>query len=997
MIKKRKKIILLFCLLTMVTLVVADKVWAHDSALQQQLNQISEHDDKTQALAELSQLINVGDFDGAGQVRILLLQGRTLFLLHEYEEGIKVVQQARDIAAANVFLGLVAKANKLLGVLRHYQGELKSALIAYQQSLDYYETHQDLVANNFAIERANLLNNIALIYTSLGQASLALVNYKLAEPLYSAYGDEVDKVDIRYNIAVLHLSLKRFDSTISMLKETILKRQQLNDNLGVAKATATLGVAYKDSGQFKLAEENILAALTYFQQHDYKHDIAAQLHNISEVYNNIADVEQAIFYANKALNMSQQIGHQKAYAGSLQSLAKGYFYSGDLAEAEHYINESIAVAQKNDYQDLLTENLAISALVSASQHHFVEALAKQQRYRQKYLLAANNLLNEKLAEFESKQLSQKIVDLEQRRKLQTLEAVKTEQQRNLIILSVVFIFVVVFFIYRRYLEQRLTKELEWRVKQRTHELETLTHELEKANQVKSQFLANMSHEIRTPLTAIIGHAEALIYDDVDKSKFRQDIEVVHGNSLHLLDLINDILDLSRIEANKLELEIQPLDLSDLIQDLRDTFNAQAQQKNLVFTIAHQLPLPFVIEIDSLRLKQILLNLCANAIKFTEKGSVTLNITWLNDELVFTVTDTGIGLSEAHLAQVFEIFTQADNSISRRFGGSGLGLTLSNQLAKLMSGNIAVTSKLGHGSCFCLSLPCLHNICDNGVPLPSRLLANHDGKLFNGKILLAEDHGDNRRLIARLLTRLGLDTIVATNGKEAVAQCIKHQPDLVLLDIQMPEMDGVEAFQTLRDLGCTQPIYALTANAMSHEVSKYLDLGFTGHLKKPIERTAFIAAIAKHCTVCDERADASDSALIHTKLENFKSESSVLASNSIKKDIEKDIEQPALIARAEQSLLALDLSDLVAKFKANLSNDKRELILYRDNNDINKVAALAHRLAGAAQMFGFVELNQAASELELAIKKTTVIDEAAQLLISELMHCLIDEINLIEQQ
>ena len=976
MMERLKQIILLFFVLTISNLVGLNKAFAQHRSVEQQLSEIKQNTNKQQALLELSQLIQSPALNAAEKVLISLQQAKTLFTLHQYNQGIEIVQQARAIAVQADLSSLAAQANKMLGILLYYQGELKPALKAYQTSLAYYDDNQANAVNTFAIERANLLNNIALVYTSLGQPNLALVNYQLAEPLYARYGDETDKIDVRYNIAVLHISLKRFDSAIDMLIVIVKKRLQLQDDYGVAQAKATLGVAYKDSGQFELGIENILAALHYFQAHGYKHDIASQLHNMSEIYNDTFDIEQALFYGKQALAISKEIGHQKAYAGSLQSLAKASFYSGDLLQAEHYIERSVSVGENIDYQALLTENLAISALIYASKQEFVKALAHQRKYQYRYLLASNNLLNDKLAEFESVQLNQKIVDLEQRRKLQSLQSAKIEQQRNIIILALVLILVVVFFIYRRYLEKRLTQELEFRVKQRTRELEDLTHELAQANQVKSQFLANMSHEIRTPLTAIVGHSEAIIHGDIEKNKVQEDIAVIHGNSLHLLELINDILDLSRIEANKFELEIQPLDLTELIQDLAQTFTAQAQQKSLRFTIEHQLSLPFIIQVDSLRLKQILLNLCANAIKFTEKGQVTLDINWQNGQLIFTVTDTGIGLSKDHLARVFEIFTQADNSISRRFGGSGLGLSLSNQLAKLMSGNISVTSKLGQGSTFCLTLPCVHNNNDPVSTITDSPVEQDSATLFNCKILLAEDHDDNRRLIARLLSGLGLEVIVASNGKEAVQLCLAHQPNLVLLDIQMPEMDGVEAFKALRDLGYKQPIYALTANAMSHEVSQYLGLGFTGHLKKPIERQTFIATIAKYFTPqtgYNSSTDRQD------------------------KSAEQSFTSSDLVTKAEESLAQIDLSDLVSEFKINLSDDKRDLLVSSGDNDIEKQAYLAHRLAGAAQMFGFNELNQAAKELEIIIKRESATDKPDHVLISELAHCLVDEISLIEQE
>ncbi len=966
-------LLLLLLLLNLAGLFISSPVNAQASDLQGQLNKINQIADKEKVLVELKKLIDTPWLTPTEQSTILLQRARTLFSLHKYSLGIEAALQAKKKSRQSGLVDIEAKANKMLGILYYYQGELQQALKAYQISLAYYDNNQANDTNMFTIERANLLNNIALVYTSLGQSGRALSTYQLAEPLYARYGDETDKNDVRYNIATLHLSLRRYDIAIAMLKVIIEKRIEFKDDYGVASARADLGVAYKHSGQFELGKKNIIAALAYFQEHDYKHDIASQLHNLSEIYNDIHDVEQAIFYGKQALAVSKEVGHQKAYAGSLQSLAKAAFSSGDLIQATHYIERSIAVGQKIDYQKLLTENLAISILISASKQQFVKALTEQQKYEKKFLLTSNNTLNEKLAKFESEQLSQKIVELEHRRKLQDLQSAEVKQQRNVIILVLILILLVIFFIYRRYLEKRLMQELELRVKQRTHELEDLTHELEKANKVKSQFLANMSHEIRTPLTAIVGHAEAIIHDDIDKAKVQEDIEVIHGNSLHLLELINDILDLSRIEANKFELEIQPLDLAELIQDLSHTFSSQAEQKRLVFTIEHQLPLPFIIQVDSLRLKQILLNLCANAIKFTETGQVTLAISWQKGQLTFTVTDTGIGLSKEHLAQVFEIFTQADNSISRRFGGSGLGLTLSNQLAKLMSAKITATSKLGQGSRFCLTLPCQHNPNDRLSPVIDVAIEDSSETFFSGKILLAEDHDDNRRLIARLLTSLGLEVVVAKNGKEAVNLCIEHQPALVLLDIQMPEMDGVEAFKTLRSLGCTQPIYALTANAMSHEISQYLAIGFTGHLKKPIERKKFIAIIAKYFTTPEGK----------------------LKSQQDNKLAEQILTTTEYVTKAEQSLEHVDLSDLVTDFKANVGNDKRELELYCDNADIAKLAQVAHRLAGAAQMFGFTELNQAAKELESIIKREALTDNPNHLLIGELTHCLVDEINLIE--
>ena len=413
-------------------------------------------------------------------------------------------------------------------------------------------------------------------------------------------------------------------------------------------------------------------------------------------------------------------------------------------------------------------------------------------------------------------------------------------------------------------------------------------------------------------------------------------------------MINDILDLSKIEANKFELENRQQDLYQTVSQLNDIFTEQAQRKNLSFSITHHLPSPFIIDIDSLRLKQILINLCSNAIKFTSEGWVTLDIAIIDKTLLFTVTDTGIGMSENQISKVFNIFTQGDNSISRRFSGSGLGLFLSEQLAKVMAGNITVTSVLNQGSTFVLKLPfgeVYPALANKQTNEGGQTVIQDNKKKYVGKILLADDHDDNRRLIARLLTGLGLEVIEACNGKEAVELCVEHLPKVTLLDIQMPEMDGIQALEKLRDLGYTHPIYALTANAMSHEVAQYLDLGFAGHLKKPIEREIFLAVITQHFT---------------------------------------EIDTP--FAQIDNTIDNLDISDLVQTFVRNLSQDKHDLSYYRDNHDSESLARTAHKIAGAAKMFGFEELSQSAAELESAIKIQNLDT------IKDLTHCLLDEIN-----
>ena len=934
-------------------LFVSVELLAQPEEVSLQLDKLAQLEDKTVVTEQLSLLLDQNNLTVPQRFEALLLQSQSYLSLNNFEQAMLVSQKANHLARQEKLFAQQAKANKLQGVIAYYQGHYKKSLHFYQASLAYFQSlsnfKSQLAQAEIAISQANLLNNIALVQTSQGDSIAALASYQQADSLYQRFGNEEDKVDVRYNIATLYISLRRDELAISMLKQVIDKRVELADDYGVATASADLGVAYKYSGQLQEAKQYNLEALHYFQQHEHEYDVAAQLHNIAEIYYELEQVDKAVIYASQAAKKSKAIGHQKAYGGSLHTLAKTYFYREKINQSLEHLQQSNIVAEKMGYQKLLDNNLRLQALIFAAQGKAAQALESQYSYENRRLEQVNEKLNEQLARFESDQLSQQVESLQQSKKLQQLQNIKDEQQRNFIIIAVIFIMIVLFLVYRRYLESQLTKNLEAGVKQRTEALEFLTKELQQANQVKSQFLANMSHEIRTPLTAIIGQSEAIIHGDFNGESLTEEVEIIHSNSLHLLQLINDILDISKIEADKFELEVRQQDLHVIIHELKDMFTKQAKRKNLAFTVSHHLPTPFLINVDGLRLKQILINLCSNAIKFTKEGWVTLDISLVDKKLFFTVTDTGIGMNEGQIAKIFKSFTQADNSISRRFSGSGLGLFLSMQLTKVMSGDISVTSQLGQGSTFILKIPFSDDLLPQQLPYASETIASHTKTTgFVGKILLADDHEDNRRLITRLLTSLGLEVIEARNGKEAVEQCMQHQPSLTLLDIQMPEMDGIQALQKLREFGCTQPIYALTANAMSHEIRQYLTLGFDGHLKKPIERDKFVAAIAHYYP-----------------------------------NIEKSTQQ------ISEEIIDVDIDDLALTFQQHLNQDSQEISEFFEQGDNINLARVVHKLAGAAKMFGFAELSQSAQELETAIK--TQQDEK----IADLTHCLLDEINIVK--
>lgn len=400
-------------------------------------------------------------------------------------------------------------------------------------------------------------------------------------------------------------------------------------------------------------------------------------------------------------------------------------------------------------------------------------------------------------------------------------------------------------------------------------LEAAVKEADKANKAKSQFLANMSHEIRTPLTAVIGFSETALDEDQTTEERLFALHTINNSSRHLLNLINNILDFSKIDAGELDIEHVSMNLMQMFSEVESIMMIQAEKKAVDFGIQYHYPIPFGIQGDPIRLKQILLNLCSNAIKFTEHGSVRVDVEYdaLMKILNVRVTDTGIGMTADQMQKVFKPFKQADSSTTRNFGGTGLGLSLSKQLAELMDCQLSVQSKPTRGTCFKLEIPC-GDISDKDmvcgeIDLPDSHYASkqypyssitrktdtrqetNKEPLLSGDILLVEDNEMNQLLISKYLTKMGARVTVAGNGQEAVEQANGKRFDLIYMDMQMPIMSGIEATSLLREQGYDSPIVALTANATQEDRHTCIEAGCNDFLTKPIVRQTIYAMTAKY--------------------------------------------------------------------------------------------------------------------------------------------------------
>ena len=396
------------------------------------------------------------------------------------------------------------------------------------------------------------------------------------------------------------------------------------------------------------------------------------------------------------------------------------------------------------------------------------------------------------------------------------------------------------------------------------ELERSRFDAEEANKAKSEFLANMSHEIRTPMNAILGFTDWLQRGMASTAEEQQEyLSTIHSSGTHLLSLINDILDLSKIEAGKLEIELQDVSPFKVIKQAAHLLSGKANEKGIELATEFQNEFPTLVKTDEVRLRQVVTNLMGNAVKFTSEGSVTLKARFIesdtfNDRIKLTVVDTGIGMSSAQISRIFDPFVQADASVTRRFGGTGLGLSISKRIVEAFGGEIHVESFEGIGTEVsfeievgdCSELPRLtvEQFDAESLTQQGKASVTTVAGLAGGKVLVVDDGSANRKLIKLILTRAGCEVTEAENGKQGSDLALAGDFDLVLMDMQMPVMDGYQATTLLRDAHFQKPVIALTANAMSGDREKCMAAGCTAFLAKPVNIDDAIATVEKYISI-----------------------------------------------------------------------------------------------------------------------------------------------------
>lgn len=488
---------------------------------------------------------------------------------------------------------------------------------------------------------------------------------------------------------------------------------------------------------------------------------------------------------------------------------------------------------------------------------------------------------------------------------------------------------------------------------------------EDANHAKSDFLANMSHEIRTPMNAILGFTE-LLRRGASKNEIesKRHLETVYSSGKHLLNLINDILDLSKVESGKFEIESIECDPCSVIHEVVRVLRVKASEKGISLQLHLQGDLPERLSTDPGRIRQIATNLIGNAIKFTESGGVDVYVRAQEIEnavsFEFDVKDSGVGMSASALDKIFEAFVQADSSVTRQFGGTGLGLSISRNFAHAMGGDITVESELGQGSIFKVRLNTLSVESAQWLPGEQMLAVSEHQSVADSttwefpaaKILVVDDGPENRELVRLVLREYGMEIDEAENGQIGLDKALQVQYDVILMDVQMPVMDGFTAARSMREQGIEQPIVALTANAMKGFEQECLDAGYSEYFTKPIDIDRFVNRLASilHAEPVERKTSESLEAVNHDDFNNIGLP-------------EQDVApvESSLAGKGEQ------FESLISQFVDRLNEKLQEMASAVSSLEYKTLADLAHWLKGAGGTVGFDIFTQPAAQLEMTAK------------------------------
>ncbi len=808
-------------------------------------------------------------------------KGNIPIALEFYNKSIEIKEQIGDKES------LVVSLNNL-GAIYIHLGESALALEQFNRALKVMEDIE------YGAGKAVSLSNIGAIYREQGDIDLAIKYYTEALEIRQKSGDKIAISNSFNNLGTIYKGLGNIPLALQYHHNALELREEINDKMGIGNSLNNIGIIYFEQQDVLSAMDYYKKALSIREEIGNQAGIATTLNNIGAVFKVQGDLSQALEYFRKALKIENEIGDKSGVANTLNNIGFIYKEQGEIQKATDCFQESLKIGREYGYKieiiyalnylgeiyaDLENYSRAIQngkeALAFSQEMGFVkeievsgkllyetykktgnykEALAMHELYTEMHdsLLNKQNTRAITIQNMNYKYEKEKQAELLARSEKKHEDALKHQREDQLTYAGVGLI------IFLSFVGFMVTRN-----RQRKKELlrqQKLNEKLQHIDKLKDQFLANTSHELRTPLNGIIGLSESLKEGVAGEptEDMKHDLNMIISSGKRLSGLINDILDFSKLREKDITLSLKPIDLYTTVEvDIRILYPSTTGK---AIKLLNQVPKDMLaVNADESRLQQILLNLVGNAIKFTKEGSIIISATQQGELISVSVKDTGIGIPNDKLNSIFEAFEQADASIERQYGGSGLGLNIARQLVELHGGTLTVESEQGKGSTFTFTLPVSHEKATKsaeGIPVTrpkivSGAVSNQEPNIASipGSygILIVDDEPINRQVLANYLKDDTFKITQVASGADALKVLESEPIDLVLLDVMMPNMSGFEVCQKIREkhLSSELPVIMVTAKDQVADLIQGLNFGANDYLIKPVSRGEMLARIKTH--------------------------------------------------------------------------------------------------------------------------------------------------------
>lgn len=743
----------------------------------------------------------------------------------------------------------IADASNNIGCAYYNKGDLLPASDYYKKSLGIRQHIKDSAGI------AQSLNNLATVYEKQGQLEKAMEYYLQSLRIRESINDLNGIAILQNNISLVYK--KQGDNRLALIyaQKSLAIREKLEDIYGKAMSLINIGFIHQDEGNLDSALYYFKRSLSSYTQAGNAQGQAFALNNIGWNYDKAGNSDLALSYYLRCLELSRSIEDKLTQTACLNNISNIYLKKSELKKAEKYSRESLQLALNIGIPERIKNASETLSKILSSLGNNKEALEMHILFKQ-MSDSINNVEMRKAAfkkqmQYESDKREKEVALLNKDKELQQKEISFQTYLRNGALLIGILLFIIGLTQYRRALNN---KKYAIVLEEKNKIIEQEKEKAVRSELYKTQFLTNMSHEIRTPMHAIIGMINVLNQRSPrdDQSPY---LKVMRKSSESLVGIINNILDISKIEAGKIAFEKRAFSPSETLETVINLLHANALEKG-IYLKADKINLPAFVEGDQVRLTQVIINLIGNSIKFTSEGGVTISADYIQrqtDEehsciLKFNVSDTGVGIAEDKLDKIFESFTQAEAGITRKFGGTGLGLTISKQLIELQGGSIHVTSEIGKGTTFSFIIP--YGQVQNDNPDAADTIEFNTDELIGSRFLIVEDNYYNRIVARETLSMLIKEPFMeeAENGIAALEKLRKNMYDFIFMDIQMPEMDGYTTMEHIKEempeVINNALIIGLSANATSDEREKCMAAGMHEYLSKPFNPGDLIRVIMK---------------------------------------------------------------------------------------------------------------------------------------------------------